>query len=94
MLTLFETDMAKDKFTDVYLITKKFNTSIEFSQFIERKAYNSKNSYFDILLDYCLSNDIEMESISKLLSPSLKDKLEAEASDLNLLKEKGNKLPF
>lgn len=83
-----------EKLTDVYVITKKFNTPSEFSQHIERRAVHTKSTCMDILLDYCLTNDIEIESVNKLLSTSLKDKLQAEAQDLNLLKVKANKLPF
>jgi len=83
-----------DKLTDVYIITKKFNTPSEFSQHIERRAVHTKSTCMDILIDYCVSNDIEIESVNKLLSTSLKDKIEAEAQDLNLLKVKANKLPF
>jgi len=54
----------------------------------------SKSSCIDILIDYCVKNDIEIESVNKLLSSSLKQKLEVEAQDLNLLKVKSNKLPF
>jgi hypothetical protein len=83
-----------EKLTDVYVITKKFNTPTEFSQHIERRAVHTKSTCMDILLDYCVTNDIEIESVNKLLSTSLKDKLQAEAQDLNLLKVKANKLPF
>jgi len=83
-----------EKLTDVYVITKKFNTPSEFSQHIERRAVHTKSTCMDILLDYCLTNDIEIESVNKLLSTSLKDKIQAEAQDLNLLKVKANKLPF
>ena len=83
-----------EKLTDVYVITKKFNTPSEFSQHIERRAVHTKSTCMDILLEYCVTNDIEIESVNKLLSTSLKDKLEAEAQDLNLLKVKANKLPF
>ena len=83
-----------EKLTDVYVITKKFNTPSEFSQHIERRAVHTKSTCMDILLEYCVKNDIEIESVNKLLSTSLKDKLEAEAQDLNLLKVKSNKLPF
>jgi hypothetical protein len=83
-----------DKPTDVYIITKKFNTPAEFSQHIERRAVHTKSSCMDILIEFCTSNDIEIESVNKLLSTSLKDKIEAEAQDLNLLKVKANKLPF
>ena len=83
-----------EKLTDVYVITKKFNTPSEFSQHIERRAVHTRSTCMDILIDYCVTNDIEIESVNKLLSTSLKDKLEAEAQDLNLLKVKSNKLPF
>jgi len=83
-----------EKLTDVYVITKKFNTPSEFSQHIERRAVHTNSTCMDILLEYCVKNDIEIESVNKLLSSSLKDKLQAEAQDLNLLKVKANKLPF
>ena len=83
-----------EKLTDVFIITKKFNTPNEFSQHIERRAVHTRSTCMDILLDYCVSNDIEIESVNKLLSGSLKDKLKAEAQDLNLLKVKANKLPI
>ena len=83
-----------DKVTDVFVITKKFNTPTEFSQHIERRAVHTKSTCMDILLEYCTSNDIEIESVNKLLSVSLKDKLQAEAQELNLLKVKANKLPL
>ncbi len=85
---------STEKLTDVFVITKKFNTPSEFSQHIERRAYHTNSTCMDILVDYCLSNDIEIESVNKLLSTSLKEKLEAEAQELNLLKVKSNKLPF
>ena len=83
-----------EKLTDVFIITRKFNTPSEFSQHIERRAVHTKSTCMDILLEYCSSNDIEIESVNKLLSSSLKEKIEVEAQDLNLLKVKANKLPF
>jgi len=83
-----------EKLTDVFIITKKFNTPSEFSQHIERRAFHTRSTCMDILLDYCVSNDIEIESVKKLLSSSLKEKIEVEAQDLNLLKVKANKLPL
>ena len=83
-----------NKMTDVFVITKKFQTALEFSQHIERRAVHTKTTCMDILLEYCSDNSIEIESVNKLLSSSLKEKLEAEAQELNLLKVKANKLPF
>jgi len=83
-----------EKLTDVFIITKKFNTAAEFSQHIERKAIHTKSSCIDVLIEYCTKNDVEIESANKLISTSLKEKIQAEAQELNLLKVKSNKLPF
>ena len=43
----------------------------------------------DAIIKVCETNDIELEDIRKFISPVIKDKLEAEAMDLNFLpKEK------
>lgn len=81
--------------TDVFLITKKFATASEFSQHIEKLATVSNSSCWDVLIDYCSKNEIEPESISKIINASLKNKIEAELVELNLIKgKKTNKLPF
>jgi len=80
--------------SDVSLITKEFRTSNDFSQHIEKMA-NVTNSYIDAVVDYCERRDIEIESVKKLLSVSLKDKIKNEAEGLNMLKgTKGGKLPI
>ena len=66
----------------------KFKTSTEFSQFIEKQATLSGLSCFDVLVDYCVKNELEIESVSTLVSASLKEKIRAEAETLNLLKRK------
>jgi len=84
----------KPTMSDVSLITKEFRTSNDFSQHIEKMA-NVTNSYIDAVVDYCESRDIEIESVKKLLSVSLKDKIKNEAEGLNMLKgTKGGKLPI
>jgi hypothetical protein len=84
----------KPTMSDVSLITKEFRTSNDFSQHIEKMA-NVTNSYIDAVVDYCEKRDIEIESVKKLLSVSLKDKIKNEAEGLNMLKgTKGGKLPI
>jgi len=83
-----------EKITDTFLITKKFNSPSEFSQYIEQEAAITNSSCMDVLIDFCIKTEIEAESINKIINNSLKSKLEAEAQDLNLLKVKSNKLPF
>ena len=87
--------MTEEKVSDVFLVTKEFHTSTEFSQHIEKLAFNSKSSCMDMVVDYCEKRTIEIESISKFLTASIKAKIKEEALDLNLLKEKRkNSLPI
>lgn len=82
--------------TDTFLITKTFRTPAEFSQHIEQTAHRTGQPCMDVLLDYCMKNEIEAESVNKIINNSLRTKLETEANDLNLLKVKSKvgKLPF
>ena len=81
-------EMTEKKVSDVFLITKEFHTSTEFSQYIEKMAYNTSSPCMDMVVDYCIKKEIEIESMSKYLTSSLKEKIKNEALDLNLLKEK------
>ncbi len=88
-------EMTKEKVSDIFLVTKEFHTSTEFSQFIEKMAFNTSSQCMDIVCDYCIKKEIEIESVSKFLTASLKAKIKEEALDLNLLKEKRkSKLPL
>jgi len=80
--------MTEEKVSDVFLVTKEFHTSTEFSQFIEKMAFNTSSPCIDMVVDYCEKRSIEIESISKFLTASIKAKIKEEALDLNLLKEK------
>lgn len=80
--------------TDVFLITRQFKTQVEFSQYIEKQAQRTDCTLIDILVEYCMKQEIEIESVKKLVTPSLKEKIKVEAEDLNLMKEKSGKLPF
>jgi len=84
----------KSTATDVFLITKQFKTQVEFSQYIEKLANRTNSSLIDILIEYCVKQEIEIESVKKLVTPSLKEKIKVEAEDLNMMKDKPNKLPF
>ena len=87
-------DEAAPKLTNEFLITKgEFNSPDEFSVHIEGLAYHKHITHLEALLDYCERKDIEPASIAKSITSSLKQKLQAEAEDLNLLKVKAAKLP-
>ena len=81
--------------TDEFLITKQFKTSSDFSQYIEVEAARTRAGFIDTIVAFCSKNNLEVESVKKLLTVSLKDKIKVEAQELNLIKgEKSGKLPF
>lgn len=91
---MVEDFIVVDDISNEYLITRKFKTAVEFSQHIEKQANLTGLPCMDLLVDYCVKNEIEMESVSILLTSSLKEKIRAEAEDLNMLKRKDGKLPL
>ena len=63
-------------------------TSAKFSQEVEKIAVTNENmTYIDSVLHLCDLNEIEVESVSKLISKPLKEKLKYEAQKLNYMKK-------
>jgi hypothetical protein len=79
--------------TVTYLITREFTNPTEFSMHIEKEALRRKIGYMESLLEYCEQKDIDAGSMQGLVSSSLKEKIRAEAEEMNLLK-KTSKLPL
>ena len=69
-----------------------FLTKKRFSKMVEGTVRNKRMSYMDAVVYLCEDNNIELEDVKKFLSPSIKDRIEAEAMGLNFL-PKGNTLP-
>jgi len=68
---------------------KRFNIAVE------ELVANKNLSYIDAMTHVIETRGMDYSNIKKLLSPSLKAKLQNEASDLKLIKIKsGNKLPI
>jgi hypothetical protein len=70
-----------------------FNNAIEFSEFVETLALRDNTSVTSVLVDYCEVYDLEYDSLAKMLTQSLKDKVAAEMQDAGLL-PKENRLEF
>jgi hypothetical protein len=68
-------------------INKRFLCPHKFSQEIESIVKISKINYIDAIVHYCEENNIEVETISKLVSKPLKEKLKNDAIQLNFLKK-------
>ena len=77
--------MADDKNT--------IHTSKTFSLEIEKIAFDKRCTHLEAISIYCEQMGIEPVSTAKLLTKSLKEKVEANAIDLNYL-PKSAKLPM
>lgn len=67
------------------MITLKVHTQSSFSQAIEKIVREQRVSYFEAVCDYMSENNIEPETVPRLLNIQIKQKIEAEATDLNLI---------
>ena len=65
-----------------------------FSLKIENIVIDKKIPYMDAIVHYCDRNDMELETAAKLINSKIKQTIASEASDLNMMKEKINKLPI
>ena len=70
--------------------------SKEFSLIIEGVVKELKPiTYMDAIVHYCEKNKIEVETVGRLISKALKEKIQVECVNANLLKmEKAGKLPL
>lgn len=68
-------------------LDSKFLCSAKFSQIIEEIVKTNQDmNYIDAIVYYCEENNLEVDSISKLISKPLKEKLKCDAINLNFLK--------
>ena len=68
-------------------------TPKKFSLEIELIAKKKNISHMDAVIDYCSRNNVEPQNIAKLITKGLKEKIEANARDLNYL-ERQAQLPI
>ena len=73
----------------------KFLTPTKFSMEIEKIVAEEKLNYIDAICQYCEMNDIEIQSVSKLVTKPLKERLKYDAIQLNFMKKTSRaKLPL
>ena len=67
----------------------KFLTPTKFSAEIERLVLKSEGliTYIEAVVTYCQENEIEVETVAKLISTPLKERLRHEAQCLNYMKQ-------
>jgi len=68
-------------------LEKKFFCPSKFAQEIESIVQKNEDmNYIDAIVFFCEKNNIDVESVSKLVSKPLKEKIKYEAMELNFLK--------
>ncbi len=86
LVDLFNIEMPNPKDIDA-AINEKFVSKEKFAEDIEHLVLSTKMNYIDAIVLYCEKNGIEIESVGKLITKPLKDKVKFDAPDLNYLKK-------
>ena len=69
------------------VLASKFFSSAGFAQEIEKLVQVNKDmNYIDAIIHFCDANSIDLESVPKLISKPLKEKIKFDATELNFLK--------
>jgi hypothetical protein len=78
------------------VLESKFFCPSRFAQEIENLVQvNPEMNYIDAIVHFCELNGMDVESIPKLISKPLKEKIKYEAMELNFLKKSSRaKLPL
>ncbi len=66
----------------------------KFARAIEGLVANTGLNYIDAICEHCKNTGLEIEVAATLVNSNLKSKLTHDAMNLNLLKEKGSRLPI
>ena len=86
--------MSKDELEKV--LASKFFCPAKFAENIETLVLNNKDmNYIDAIVHFCDQNNIDVESVPKLISKPLKEKIKCDAQELNFMKRTSRaKLPI
>ena len=78
------------------VMESKFFCPSRFSQEIEPLVHGeAQMNYIDAIVHFCDQNSIDVESVPKLISKPLKDKIKRDAMELNFMKKSSRaKLPI
>ena len=86
--------MPKDELEKV--LASKFFCPAKFAVNIESLVLENKDmNYIDAIVHFCDQNNIDVESVPKLISKPLKEKIKCDAQELNFMKKTSRaKLPI
>jgi len=77
------------------VLESKFFCSTRFAEEIEKLVLLNKDmNYIDAIVHFCEQNSLDLESVPKLISKPLKEKIKCDAQELNFMKRTSRaKLP-
>ena len=78
------------------VLENKFFCPTRFAQEIEQLVLVNKDmNYIDAIVHFCEQNSLDLESVPKLISKPLKEKIKCDAQELNFMKKTSRaKLPI
>ena len=68
--------------------------SVNINETLDRMVRDKGISYMEAILKYTNDVDCEIEMVAKMINKQIKDKIEAEAYELNMMKDRSSKLPL
>jgi hypothetical protein len=68
-------------------LEQNFMTPTKFADEIESLVKRNDLNYIEAVVDYCEQNSIEIETVNKLISKPLKEKIKYDAQKLNFMKK-------
>ena len=83
------TSVAPSMTEEEQLMEQFIQNQYKFTLAIEKIKKDFDISYIDSIIYYCEEHDIELNIVDSLITPNLKEKLEAEAVELNFLPRGG-----
>lgn len=82
--------MSRIKKKDLYIMIGI--TPEQLVQDINDIAYRNRMNYIDATVYYCEKNNLDIESVGKLVPSSLKSKIEESAREVRMLKKEFNNI--
>jgi hypothetical protein len=67
---------------------------VKFAKAIDVIVARTDYNYIEAILEHCKETGLELEIAATLVNANLKSKIENDAMDNNMLKEKGARLPI
>ena len=81
---------TNETLTDSLIITKRFRSPNEFSLYIDEIKLKHDISYMYAVINYCNEKDIDIDSIGPLINQKLREKIQIEAEQENMIKPRGH----